>query len=176
MILGRFRSLQKEPGKLIGPGDLPVKQQQNRDLSPGRCCMCTRPSAHIQAHNLALHPMPGTAAESGLRVKSCVARLSTDFMPIQPTQVYRKGDQISAVSSSLWTLSLSIPPGKSALLFRVSSCSSADSVSPLICTLFRLPCKKNKMVFYPLEVPVLSLAGFLIFTVLYLFLLSAKWC
>lgn len=106
--------------------------------------MCTRSSAYIQAHSLALRWMPGTAAGSGLRVKSCIALPSTDFMPIQPTQVYQKGDQISAVSSSLWTLSLSIPLGKSALLFCVSSYHNADSVSPLICNMFCFLCKKKK--------------------------------
>lgn len=134
--------------------------------------MCTRSSAYIQAHSLALRWMPGTAAESGLRVKSCIALPSTDFMPIQPTQVYQKGDQISAVSSSLWTLSLSIPLGKSALLFCVSSYHNADSVSPLICNMFCFLCKKKKkkrnvLLFYPVKVPMLSIACFLIFTVLY---------
>lgn len=79
-----------------------------------------------------------------LRVQSCIALPSTDLMPIRPTQVYQKGDQISAVSSSLWTLSLSIPLGKSALLFCVSSYHSADSVSPLICNTFCFLCKKKK--------------------------------
>lgn len=84
--------------------------------------------------------------QSGLRVKSCIALPSTDFMPIRLTQVYQKGDQISAVSSSLWTLSLSIPLGKSALLFCVSSYHNADSVSPLICNMFCFPCKKKRNV------------------------------
>lgn len=181
MILGRFQSLQKEPGRLVGPGDLPLRQQQNRDINPGLCSTCTRSSAYIQAHSLALHWMPGTAAESGLRVKSCIALPSTDFIPIRPTQVYQKGDQISAFSSSLWTLSLSIPLGKSALLFCVSSYHNADSVSPLICNMFCFLCKKKKkkkemFCFLPCE------SSYAVYCLLshshciVLLLLSAKWC
>lgn len=44
-----FKSLQKEPGRLVGPGDLPLRQQQNRDINPGLCSRCTRSSAYIQA-------------------------------------------------------------------------------------------------------------------------------
>lgn len=89
-------------------------------------------------------------------------------MPIQPTQVYQKGDQISTISSSLWALSLSIPLGNSALLFRVSSYHNADSVPLLICNMFYFSCKKKKEMFcfLPCESSC-AIACFRIFTVLY---------
>lgn len=99
---------------------------------------------HIQAHGLALHWTPGTTAEASLRVKSCIAVPSTDSMPILPTQVYQKGDQISAISNLFWALNLSIPLGNSALLFCISSYHNADSVPLLICNMFYFSCKKKK--------------------------------
>lgn len=119
------------------------------------------PSTHTSKH-MGWHCTPGTTAEASLRVKSCIAVPSTDSMPIQPTQVYRKGDQISAISNSLWALNLSIPLGNSALLFCVSSYHNADSVPLLICNMFYFSCKKKKkkkcFAFYPVRVPVLLLA------------------
>lgn len=181
IVLERF-SLQKEPGRLVRPGYLPLRQQQNRDRNPGLCSMCTGSEAciqahtHIQAHRLALHWIPGTAAEASLRVKSCIALPSTDSMPIQLTQVCQKGDQISNISSSLWALSLSIPLGNSALLFCVSSYHNADCVSLLfvICFTFLVKRKRNVLLFTLWEFPCYCLL--LHFHYIVLLLLSAKWC
>lgn len=141
---------------------------------------CIQAHTHIQAHGLALHWIPGTTAEASLRVKSCIAVPSMDSMPIQPTQVYQKGDQISAISNSFWALNLSIPLGNSVLLFCVSSYHNADSVPLLICNIFYFSCKKKKkkkemFCFLPCE-SCCAIACFHIFAVFVLLLLSAKWC
>lgn len=90
-------------------------------------------------------------------------------MPIQPAQVYQKGDQISAILNSSWALNLPIPLGNSALLFCVSSYHNADSVPLLICNMFYFSCKKEKkkvFCFLPCETSC-AIACFHIFTVLY---------
>lgn len=112
--------------------------------------------------------MPGTAAESGLRVKSRTALPSVDFTPIWLTQVYQKGDKnlLFQVHFGLWACR---SHWERVLCCSVSSYRNADSVSPLICNTFCFPCKKKKMffAFYPVKIPLLSIACFPIFTVLY---------
>lgn len=87
--------------------------------------------------------MPGTAAESGLRVKSRTALPSVDFTPIWLTQVYQKGDKnlLFQVHFGLWACR---SHWERVLCCSVSSYRNADSVSPLICNTFCFPCKKKK--------------------------------